>query len=100
MISQKLPYILSDKALLDIRSFESFLSNKNEEEILSIVYGRIYDAISLLREFQDIGKYDADLDVRIFPVPKTRYNIIFQVNNNILEILRIYHTSQTGEAKL
>jgi len=94
MTRKCLSYRLSVSAINDIRSFKSFLKKQNEEMAINILYTRIQKAILFLREFSELGKYDQKINARVFPVQKTRFSIIFRVEKNILEILRIFHTSQ------
>ena len=94
MTRELLPYHLSDSAINDIQSFKSFLEEQNEEIVIDLLYGRIKKAVLFLRDFPKIGQYGQRIDARVFPVQKTRFSIIFRIEKNTLEILRIFHTSQ------
>lgn len=55
---------------------------------------RIYRAVSLLAEQSHIGKPGRISGTRELLVPKTRYLIPYRINNNRIEILRVFHTSR------
>jgi plasmid stabilization system protein ParE len=93
---QKLPYFFSPESLEDLQSLYFFLCKNNDEEIFDEIREKINIAIQLLREFPEIG-VKKQSGVRTYPVLQTRYVIIFQVKNNELEIIRIFHTSQKWE---
>lgn len=90
---KKLPYFLSVESIQDLQSLYLFLCNTNDEEVFNEVREKINISINLLREFPEIGT-KKEPNIRVYPVLKTKYVIVFRVKNDELEIIRIFHTSQ------
>ncbi len=87
-------YRLTDLAMNDILDFQKFLSVRYEKDNIIVIKKRIDKSILTLRQFSGLGYYDGRVEARVFAVSKTSYVLVFRVKNNILEILRIYHTSR------
>ncbi len=90
---KKLPHFFSPESIQDLHSLYLFLCANNDEEVFDEVREKINIAVQLLREFPEIGVQKKS-KVRVYSVMQTKYVIVFQVHNNELEIIRIFHTSQ------
>ena len=89
-----LKYKIAPRATKDLCDLKLFLEAAGEGDVFFLIKKRIKTAIAMLREFPELGIYQKEVGARAFSVPKTRYIIFFQKTEDLLEILRIFHTSQ------
>jgi plasmid stabilization system protein ParE len=85
-------YKLSPSALRDMESLKYYL--KEDTAAFLAIKERIKASIKLIQRFPDLGAYNEEMDLLVLQVPKTRYEICFLKTKNLLEIIRIFHTSQ------
>lgn len=55
---------------------------------------RILDATRRLQQFSRIGRVGEDEDTRELLVQKTPYLLVYSINGDVVELLRVWHTSQ------
>ncbi|MEI7510810.1 MAG: type II toxin-antitoxin system RelE/ParE family toxin [Candidatus Peregrinibacteria bacterium] len=96
-MARTLHYRLSTSATKDLQDLRCFLKERMEIEVFMVLRKRIVTAITLIREFPELGQYNNDIQARIFPISKTQYILIFRVKNDVVEVLRIFHTAQKRE---
>ncbi|MDH3324806.1 MAG: type II toxin-antitoxin system RelE/ParE family toxin [Candidatus Peregrinibacteria bacterium] len=88
-----LRYELPPAAIKDLNDLRFFLREREEIDVFDLMRKRIKTAITLLRKFPKLGTYREEVGARSFPVPKTKYIIFFREKDDLLEILRVYHSS-------
>ena len=59
-----------------------------------VVVQRILDAVALLPEQPGMGRPGRVPGTRELVVPKTRYIVPYRVRGQIVEVLRVFHTSR------
>jgi toxin ParE1/3/4 len=88
---------------MKIRWLRTALNNLNDEanyiaeenpQMAKIVIQRIKVAVHLLSEQPAMGRPGRVYGTRELIIPDTRYIIPYRVKNNVLEILRVFHTAR------
>ena len=66
----------------------------DDPKAAQLVVKRIMDAVALLSEQPGIGRAGRVPGTRELVVTKTRYLIPYRVRGNVVEVLRVFHTSR------
>lgn len=64
-----------------------------------VVVQRVLDAVALLERQPGLGRPGRVPGTRELVVPKTRYIVPYRVRADIIEILRVFHTSRRPPAR-
>ncbi len=59
-----------------------------------LVVKRVRDAVALLQEQPGLGRPGRVLGTRELLVPRTRYLVPYRVRGDVVEVLRVFHTSR------
>lgn len=78
-------------ALADLVEAQTFIAADNPQAARDVAQ-RVWDAAAGLRDHQDIGRPGHVPDTREWVVSRTPYLIVYRVNNETVEILRVWHT--------
>ena len=89
--------ILAPEAEDDIIALREYLFSQYAEESFFGMLQKIEKTISLLCEFPEMGEKQVHENIRKFPIPKTKIVLIFRVQKDTLQIIRIFHSSQKWE---
>lgn len=83
------------KALKNLHEEAEYIAKDNPQEA-KLVIQRIHQQVSLLIKNPALGRIGRVPETRELVVPKTRYIIPYRVNSkhNLIEILRLFHTSR------
>lgn len=64
-----------------------------------LVVKRVLDAVALLADQPGIGRPGRVPGTRELVVPKTRYLVPYRVRGDVVEVLRVFHTSRRLPAR-
>jgi len=96
MVIKKTGVIISNKARQSLRNHIIYLKKEVSKETAELVRNGILEQCKLLKDFAgySVEPYLETEDKRYRSVSKWNYNIIYTVENNIVRVLNIIHTSQ------
>ena len=77
-------------ALADLTRAQEHIATGNPDAARRIA-GRIHEATLRLREYPLIGRIGDDPDTREWPVRGTPYLVVYEVCDETVEILRVWH---------
>ncbi len=80
-------------ALQDFEQAHDYIMQEDPEAAKRIAQ-RILDATIRLKQFPRIGRVGEDEDTRELPVQKTPYLLVYSIDGDFVELLRVWHTSQ------
>ena len=80
----------SIKALIDLDEAQAYIAQENALAAHSVA-DRIWQATLRLPETPYIGRLGVEPDTRHLVVQGTPYLIVYRVNREVLEILRVWH---------
>ncbi len=67
---------------------------QEDPESAKLIAQRILDATRRLQQFPRMGRVGEDEDTRELVVQKTPYLLVYSINEDMIELLRVWHTSQ------
>ena len=80
-------------ALNDLHHEADFISQDNPEAAKS-VFCKIQQSVESLKRFPDIGRVGREVGTRELVVKGLPYLIVYQITENFVEILTVFHTSR------
>ncbi|WP_084032076.1 type II toxin-antitoxin system RelE/ParE family toxin [Desulfonatronum lacustre] len=83
-------------ALADFEHAHDYVAQDNSESARRIAQ-RIMDATKKILRFPRIGRVGEDEETREYLVPKTPYMLIYSINGDTIELLRVWHMSQKSK---
>ena len=81
------------RALLDLDAAEAYIAQDDPNAAAGVLL-KIVMAVTLLKEQSGIGRAGRVPGTRELVVPNTRYIVPYRVKDNVVHILRVYHTSR------
>ena len=66
----------------------------DDPKAAQLVVARILDAVALLAEQPGLGRPGRLPGTRELLVPKTRYLVPYRIRGDVVEVLRVFHTSR------
>ena len=60
----------------------------------TVIAERVWNSAQRLGQFPKMGRVGFDEATREWPVTRTPYLIVYRISGEIVEILRVWHTSQ------
>ena len=88
-----------DDAIYDLQAVRQYIA-VDKPNAANHVARRIISAVSLLSEQPEIGRPGRVYGTRELVVPGTPYIVPYQVKNNAIEILRIFHSAMQWTEEL
>jgi len=85
--------LFTDSAREDLRSIKKYICEDNFEAAQKVVK-HIFDSIEYLRTNPSLGRAGRVLRTRELVISKYPYIVPYQVRENTIYILRVFHTSQ------
>jgi toxin ParE1/3/4 len=83
--------VWSDKALDDLAGLSSYISQDNPAAAVQTTIAIIQSVEELLPDHPHVGRPGRVPGTRELVIPRTPYIVPYQVRNNRVEILRVYH---------
>ncbi len=80
-------------ALHDFEKAHDYIMQEDPESANRIAQ-RILDAARRLQQFPRLGRVGEDEDTRELVVQKTPYLLVYSINGDVIELLRVLHASQ------
>ena len=80
-------------ALLDFIAAQERIAEESPVAARQVAF-RIYEATRMLREYPYIGRLGHDEDTREWLVQRTPYLLVYELRDDMIEITRLWHTSQ------
>lgn len=90
---QKLRVKWLQQAVLDLEEIEIYIAENSPEVAVNVVV-KIIKAVSLLREQQGIGRTGRIPDTKELVVAGLPYIVPYRVKDEVVQVLRVYHTSR------
>jgi toxin ParE1/3/4 len=88
---------LSDPAIKDIDEISNYIARDNQK-IAKIFVQNLFKKIDLLKNYPELGKItEVSYQSNIRTLLHKNYRIIYRFEKNVVEILRIIHTSRIFE---
>jgi addiction module RelE/StbE family toxin len=89
----------TEPAIAEFIDAQRYIAQDNPVAARSVAK-RIRDAARKLRSYPNIGRHGEDEGTREWMVDRTPYLLVYEVFDDRVEILRVWHTSrQRGEAQ-
>jgi len=83
----------TDKALNDLLKIQEYIAQDNPKASVDITKKIVLKVVEQLSKFQNIGKAGRVHGTRELIIPNTPYIAVYWVKSNIVEVLRVLHTS-------
>lgn len=80
-------------ALKDFEQAHDYIMQEDPESAKRIAQ-RILHATRRLQQFPRMGRVGADEETRELVVQKTPYLLVYSITGDVIELLRVWHTSQ------
>ncbi len=87
------------RALLDLDEIETYIAEDNPAVAVNVIV-KIIKAVSLLREQQGIGRTGRVPGTKEIVVPSLLYIVPYRVKDEVVQVLRGYHTSRKWPKRL
>lgn len=84
---------LSNAAIKDLREAQAYIALDNPVAARQVVL-RLQKAVELIALRPEIGRLSADKRTREWSVPGLSYVIPYRVVGDVLEVIRVWHTSR------
>ncbi|HRH87782.1 MAG TPA: type II toxin-antitoxin system RelE/ParE family toxin [Rubrivivax sp.] len=81
------------KALRNLDEEAAYIAN-DDSAAARIVVERVLNAVAMLAQQPDMGRPGRVPGTRELVVPRTRYIVPYRVRGDVVEILRVFHTSR------
>lgn len=81
------------QALANLDAEASYIA-QDDPVAARLVVKRVRDAVALLQEQPGLGRPGRVLGTRELLVPRTRYLVPYRVRGDVVEVLRVFHTSR------
>jgi len=82
-----------NRALLDLDAAEVYIAQDDPQAAASVVL-RIVRAVSLLQEQPGLGRAGRVPGTKELLVPSTPYIVPYRVKDEVIQILRVYHSAR------
>ena len=86
------------RANRDIVNIRSYISTESPKEAEAVT-ARLVASLKLITTRPEIGRPSLDPRIREWSVPGLPYLIPYRVRGDVVEILRVFHTSQQRPSK-
>ena len=83
----------TERALVDVANIDRWLSQQSDPSIAMGQLERVRLRARRLREFPTLGR-QLGSETRSVPVQKTPYILVYRVQGDLIEILRVHHNRQ------
>jgi toxin ParE1/3/4 len=87
------------QALLDLDEIEHYIVEARPTAAADVIV-KIIRSVSLLREQPGIGRPGRVPGTKELVVPSLPYIVPYRVKDEIIQVLRVYHTSRKGPKRL
>ena len=87
------------RALRDLDEAEAYIAQDDPQAAVGVVL-RIIRAVSNLREQSGIGRAGRVPDTKELIVPNTPFIVPYRVKDDVIQILRVYHSSRKWPERL
>ena len=87
------------QALLDLDEIETHIAEDSPAVAVDVIV-KIIKAVSLLREQQGIGRTGRVPGTKELVVPSLPYIVPYRVKDEVVQVLRVYHTSRKWPKRL
>ena len=77
-------------ALVDLIAAQDHIATENPDAARRIA-ARIHEATRRLGDYPLIGRVGDDPDTREWPVRRTPYLVVYEIRDDAIEILRVWH---------
>ncbi len=84
---------LANAAMRDLRDARNFIAS-DDAVAADVVIGRLQKAVDLIGERPAIGRSTPQQKVREWSVPGLPYLIPYRIQDEVIEVLRIWHTTR------
>ena len=88
-----------ESAQLDLLDIQGYYAEKASRDIAAKLLQKIYASANTLLEQPFIGTSTADDDILEWHIPNVNYTLPYMINGNDIEILRVFHQSQSKPSK-
>ncbi len=85
-------------ALADLNEAEEYIARENPQAA-AIVAQRIWDASQALADNPEMGRKGEVVDTREWVIEKTAYLFVYQILNDQIDILRLWHGHQNWKVR-
>lgn len=82
-----------NRALLDLDAAEAYIAQDDPQAAATVVL-RIIRAVSLLKEQPGLGRAGRVPGTKELLVPNTPYIVPYRVKDEVVQILRVYHSAR------
>ena len=89
---------LSNAAIRDLRQAQAYIALDSPTAARQVVL-RLQKAVELIASRPEIGRSSGDKKTREWSVPGLSYLIMYRVVGDVLEVVRIWHTSRDRPEK-
>jgi len=86
-------------ALLDLDDVEAYIAQTSSQAAEKVVL-KILRTVSLLQDQPGLGRAGRVPGTKELIIPETRYIVPYRVKGELLQILRVYHTSRIWPRRL
>jgi toxin ParE1/3/4 len=87
------------QALFDLDEIEAYIARDNTAAAAEVIL-KIIEAVSLLRAQQGIGRAGRVPGTKELVVPGLPYIVPYRVKDEVVQVLRVYHTSRKWPIRL
>ncbi len=84
---------LLPRATRDLAEIQSYIRADNEHAAKAVAL-RLRDSLKLIASRPDLGRMHPNSPIREWSVPGLPYLIPYRIRGDVVEILRIFHTSR------
>ncbi len=84
----------TESAYEDLTNLLSYFQNQGEPDVGKMLVAKIYKATGTLRTFPHAGRVGLLKDMRELVIPHIPYFLVYQVQQNAVNVLRVMHTSK------
>ncbi|WP_428354228.1 type II toxin-antitoxin system RelE/ParE family toxin [Methyloprofundus sp.] len=89
-----------EKAQYDLRSIEAYYSDIASKEVSAKILQKIVKSAKIFLEQPYLGHLsEKDSNILEWHIPTTFYTLVYQVINDEIQVLRVFHESQNKPSK-
>ncbi|WP_320170517.1 type II toxin-antitoxin system RelE/ParE family toxin [Maridesulfovibrio sp.] len=89
----------TETAYADLTELLDYFQKQNEPDIGKILVAKIYKATGILRTFPHSGRVGLLKETRELIIPHIPYFLVYQVRQDVVDLLRVMHTSKLWTGK-
>lgn len=90
----------TESAYEDLTDLLSYFQDQGEPDIGKRLVAKIHKATGTLRTFPHAGRTGLLKDTRELVIPHISYFLIYQVRQDVVDVLRVMHTSKLWTGKI